>query len=143
MPACPQHKLPCESAALAKLQWTLESLGFVSKALSRCALGAIVRGHLLFSGGAAELDAPARLRGGGALTVRDQGSGDCRHELRPTLRSLLIQRDGLGYNYCERESYSILCGEPGCDGYAAVLGMCTGGFNAIMGREMQHCRRCI
>jgi uncharacterized protein YaiE (UPF0345 family) len=74
-----QHKLPCESAALAKLQGTLEGLGFSSKALGRCALGAIVRGHLLFSGGAAELDAPARLRGGGALTVRDQGSGNCRH----------------------------------------------------------------
>lgn len=142
------HKAICESSAAASLTATLVGLGIPEATLSKCGLLSIVRGHLIFSRTAAELDAPARRKGGQTLLASNQGHGDCPHKWHPTLRDLLTQPDCPGYLYQDMSIATVVCrevpaagGEP-CGGAAAFERMCSGGFYLGSGKGQNHCRRC-
>ena len=140
------HKPSCESAAVSSLVATVVGLGIPEASLSKCAALSIVRGHLLFSRTASDLDAPARRRGGATVQVRNEGHGQCSHAWHPTLRDLITQPDCAGYSYQDLSCSTILCreivdGEP-CGGAAAIECMCTDGFYVSSGRGQNHCRRC-
>ena len=136
---------PTSAASIALLK-KLQAAGFQPmREAGRCAMAAILAGHLVFNGTKAELDQPARMRGGKQVIVSDQrerDEADCRcDDVRPTLRQLLEQPDYGGNDYeCGLEEATACCKHDNLAAY--VTGMCTGRFSSDSGKYHNHCPLC-
>ena len=145
---------PTGSAAIALMR-QLQAAGFVPEPeAGRCALAAILSGHLLFTGSKAELDKPASLRTARPVQAADHayseeectccagsGSGMAAGVMFPTLRQLLLQPDYGGNDYEDGlEGATVRCKCGACAAY--VTGMCAGRFTSDSGKFHNHCMLC-
>ena len=107
-----------------------------------CVAAAISKRYIKFKGTVAELDAPVIFRKS-PLIFRDRSCCGCTHDIRPTLRQLLLQPDYGGDDYEDGlHETPVRCSAKRCPGRCYVTGLCSGRPDDDDGKFHNHCGQC-